>query len=221
MIVPSGKRKQQVSQGGDKYASILDDSLFKEAIGTPTFEPPTADPGMAGLFDKPQRGEQNPTPGERDPNADIDLGLAGDNPRSIAPNGTPHQPIKAQPSGVVPEEEVEASEQPDFWSQLANAISPFLEKRNLRIMGNPKLTDRQNSVYELLLGPKLDPRTGQPMQLPDANVAQLYADANEIANSAKGRIHGLPYIDEKQIWHIPLQIGGAGGQKAVSKSKNR
>lgn len=227
MILPAGNRKRQVAQGMDQTRehvdvfSALDPSLLEKLAeyGTATASPPGGKPGVPDQSQLSQAIQRTPQPDRTvgkgqglDPNAG--LGLAGQSAHSIAPAG--HTPIKAQPSGVMPEQDMDAAQQPDFWSQLANAISPFLEQRNLRIMGNPKLVDRNNSVYELVLGPKVDPRTGQPMQLPDANVSQLFQDANQIAQAAGGRIHGLPYIDEKQIWHIPLQIGG--GQKPVSKS---
>ncbi len=224
MIVPAGKRRHQVNQGGTKHESIVNSDLFEKiALG----DLPGQMPGMPGQG-KPDTGEigdvlsqggLDPSRHDRlDPklNDHEGLGLAGENASSIAPSG--HQPIKAQPTGVMPEEDIDVSQQPTFWSQLAQAISPFMKERFLQLLGSPKLTDNKNGVYELLMGPKNDPRTGQPMQLPDADSGQLYADAEQIAKAARGRIYGIPFIDSNQVWHIPLQLGeGQGQQDKVNK----
>ncbi len=220
MILPTGKRRLQINQGGLKHKEIIDSDIFEKValsslpgqvfdndFSTPQ-DKSVSDAMSQGGLDPARHDSLNP---DRNSGRDLDdLGIAGGNANAVAPAG--HQPIKAQPTGVVPDEDVDVSQEPTFWEQLAQAISPFMKQRHLQLLGSPKISDNKNNVYELLMGPKLDPRTQQPMQLPDAAPDQLYADANEIARAAGGRIFGIPFIDSKSVWHIPLQLGGDENQ---------
>lgn len=230
MILPAGNRKRQVAQSMDQFRehvdlfASIDPALLEKlaAYGTDTINPPGQKPGapsqsqLSEAIKRPATTDHNVSKGQGlDPNAN--LGLAGQSASSIAPAG--HTPIKAQPSGTVDEQQLDPSQEPNFWEQLAAAISPFLEQRNLQLAATPKMIDRNRNIYELLLAPQTDPQSGQPMQLPNANIQQLFQDANLIAQAAKGRIDGLPHIDPKGVWHIPLAIGG--GQKPVSKQNKK
>ena len=169
-IIPAGNRREQVAQGPLKNQSILESALFKKYAE-----------GASALINDPKA----PKPGNDLQNAmnsgysDID-GIAGRqdmdrNPPADAMNtepgitpaspSQPSQPVKALPTGSMTPEEGNVTDQPTFWENLANQLSPFLQQRNLRIVGSPKLTDRNENVYDLLLGPMIDPRTRQPMEL--------------------------------------------------------
>ncbi|KKN50667.1 hypothetical protein LCGC14_0630510 [marine sediment metagenome] len=91
MIVPAGKRRQQVNQGGTKHEIIMNSDLFEKiALGNLPGQMPEeitnqVDTGEVG--DAMSQGGL----GLRDPEQDrhpSDLGVAGKNPKSIAPNGT-------------------------------------------------------------------------------------------------------------------------------------
>lgn len=92
MIIPAGKRRLQVNQGFTKHESIMDSDIFaKIAIGKipghlpeENPKPPVDDTGIGDAMSqgglKPKINEE-----EEDPN----LGVAGQNPKSIAPSGNP------------------------------------------------------------------------------------------------------------------------------------
>lgn len=209
-----------MNQGPLKNQSFFDTDMFKNAQGVGGLvEDPAKKPPATNAPADPNAGDalgQGMNPGMR-----LDMGQPGMDQPGMGMGGGGHNPVVAQPTGTVPGQEMqEEAEGENFWGQLAQALSPFLQKRNLKPMGDPKMTDRNENKYELLLGPKTDPRTGLPMQLPESDPDQLYRDANELARTTGGRIQGLPFIDDNQIWHIPLQMGGSSGQKAVSKAKN-
>lgn len=213
MIVPVGKKRVQINQGGFRNDTILGNDIFKKtAFGDPNLQLEPDEPKQntnTALQDVTNQG----TLGNRfkEEQEQPDLGAIGNNPNTIQPAGGP---VRAQPTGTVQQGQEDPSQKPQFWAQLANTLTPFLKERNLRVMGNPKVVDKNKNVYELLLGPKIDPRTQQVMMLPDADLNQLYSDAQKIADAASGRIEGLPYIDEHQVWHIPLQVGGMKVTKA-------
>lgn len=230
-IIPAGNRREQVNQGALKNQSIFDNVLFNKlgqgAIGLdpnknkkPDQQGPPGSQGPPGLQDTMNSGMGSGMPDQLDQDRNPPQEAMQDHQPGIAPAGG-SQPIRAVPDDSVMQEEMNMADQPTFWENLANKISPLLQQRNLRPAGNPKLTDRNENVYDLALMPIEDPRTGQPMKLPPSVTAQLFADAKQIATTSGGIIKGLPYIDERQIWHIPLQIGGGNSQKTVSKPGNR
>lgn len=86
MIVPVGKYKPQVNQGILQNRSIWNDELIKLALGNPSGSDDIAKPGD-DLQQAMNEGGLGRDPGQPDPNADPQLGLAGQNPNSIAPAG--------------------------------------------------------------------------------------------------------------------------------------
>ena len=92
MIIPTGKRKLQVNQGCSKHESIVDNDIFEKIAigklpGQDLADNQPKDP--LGVGDAMSQGGLAPPPPDKDPNAD--LGLAGSNPRSIAPSGNPQK----------------------------------------------------------------------------------------------------------------------------------
>lgn len=221
MIIPVGKNRVQQNQGlfknalnfqgGDMFDKV-DPKGRQDLIKTPSSDVTTTNPEMQQAVNDGALGNRlDPKTQDENP----DLGIAGENASSIAPAGGA---VVAQPSGAEIEED--PTQKDDFWDTLVNVLSPWMQKRNLMLAGSPKPVDKNTNTYDLVFMPKVDPRTGQQMKLPEVSLSDLKRDANGIAQQARGRINGVPYVDTKQMWHIPLQLGGGGtGEKLVHKAK--
>lgn len=145
MIVPAGKRKQQVKQGDFRSDFILDDIFEKQGIiGGPNIptkmvEPKTpvdntgiGDAMSQGGLDPRRHDKLNPERHSRD---NVDLGLAGDNASSIAPSGTPRDTSGGSPAdrflGPAPVDPQQ--QQVDPYEQERQKIRQFVGYQNFGV----------------------------------------------------------------------------------------